>query len=250
MKEQMEKQLGIKAGGAGSGDESGSGSGSEEEEPEVKVYQSGQLTSTVTVTAIHNSDRWAGWQEVGDGLLLFPSLPGRRLALQRPAKLRSGVALGSLSAWPLRLGLAAHRSGAGEAATFATSLLHPVPPCWCSEAEEAGEDEEGGSRSGSDDDTHEPAAAGAAGGRQHGGAAAARQQQQQRQQAARRQQGGGGSGGGGGDEGGQPHKKMSKHALRVMAKTKAKLEGKKGRGREAGFAKNLASKKRFKGKKK
>lgn len=57
MKEQMKEQLGINPDGSSS-EESGSEGEGEEEEEEVKVFHSGQLTSTVTVTAIQTgSDR-------------------------------------------------------------------------------------------------------------------------------------------------------------------------------------------------
>lgn len=58
MKEQMRQQLGIDPDGGAS---SSGGEGEVEGEEDVKVFHSGQLTSTVTVTALHtHSDRWGG----------------------------------------------------------------------------------------------------------------------------------------------------------------------------------------------
>jgi hypothetical protein len=134
-----------------------------------------------------------------------------------------GAALQPLSLWPI-------------------AASPSLPPCSEAEAQE-GSGEEGG----------EEAVEGSDGGGaiEPAHALGRRQQQQQQhkqvqrhgQQQQQQQQGRGA-------EPEQPHKKMSKHALRVMAKTKMKLEGKKGRGTQAGFAKHLASKKKFKSKKK
>ncbi len=49
-------QLGIQPDGA-SGSDVEEEAGTGDEQDDVKIYHSGQLTSTVTVTAIHNSDR-------------------------------------------------------------------------------------------------------------------------------------------------------------------------------------------------
>ena len=55
-KERMAR-LGIQPDGGASGSDSEE-AGNGEEQDDVKIYHSGQLTSTVTVTAIHNSDRY------------------------------------------------------------------------------------------------------------------------------------------------------------------------------------------------
>lgn len=114
-----------------------------------------------------------------------------------------------------------------------TILVTPssVPPS-CSEQEGRGAGSDGEEGSGDEGGS----------GSDGGGGGAERGGPRQRQRPHDAQQAGAGAGGG---AGGKAYK-MSKHALRVMAKTKMKLDGKKGRGTQAGFAKNLASKKKFK----
>lgn len=237
MKEQMRQQLGIDPDGRAS---SSGGEGEEEGEEDVKVFHSGQLTSTVTVTAIHtHSDRWGSgvhglvhgtWVAgIGGPAGGLRSQVGRQERVGRRSVLNRMVfGLGAAERWRCP---GARCSGRVVPYECRTTLATPssVPPS-CSEQEErgAGSDGEGGS--------------GDEGGSDGGGGGAERGGPRQRQRPRDVQEAGAGAGGG---AGGKAYK-MSKHALRVMAKTKMKLDGKKGRGTQAGFAKNLASKKKFK----